>query len=85
MKRKLSNWIKESLILKMSNNMKKYRIEWDETSSQTYSLDIEAENELDAREKWEELSDAELDLTKICKSTLTMDKEYDIVKIKRVL
>ena len=69
----------------MSNNMKKYRIEWDETSSQTYSLDIEAENELDAHEKWEELSDAELDLTKICKATLTMDKEYDIVKIKRVL
>lgn len=65
--------------------MEKYRIEWDETSSQTYFLDIEAKNESDAREKWEELSDADLDLTKISKSTLTMGKEYDIVKIEKIL
>lgn len=85
MRKRPNNWIKMSLILKMNNNMKKYRIEWDETSSQTYSLDIEAENELDARDKWEELSDAELDLTKIPKSTLAMDREYNIVKIEKVL
>ena len=65
--------------------MEKYRIEWDEISYQTYFLDVEAKNESDAREKWEELSDVDLDLTKTSKSTLTMDKEYDIVKIEKIL
>lgn len=69
----------------MIGYMSKYRIEWDETNYQTYFLDIEAKNELDAREKWEELPDNELDLTKIPKSTLTMDKEYEIVRIAKVL
>lgn len=44
--------------------MNKYKINWEETTTTVYSVEIEAENEEEARDIWDEEFDCEIELEK---------------------